>query len=196
MKAAVQWTPFDPSFLRWFKRKVNPQGFTYSVVNGNCAWAAHQFHRWFGPGQERYGFYLGPVSNPYWADQHMPLVRHAWLECEGLIYDPTRWCFLRSDHPMLAVSPVDSPDYDAGMNKIRLGMEQPMPEFKETDAVDCDHTGILSLMAGKVSNERLFWLANLAPSSKVFLSRQDWKSMFQWLIDNKHGAWIPIDNRP
>ena len=152
-------------------------------------------HQFLGEGRERYGFFDGEITNPYWLGKSSGFVRHGWLEVNGCIVDPTRWCFLRTHTPMLAICNLQSRDYDAGMNVVRQAMWRPLPEYNANKMVLCYCPAIMDLFEGQVCKERLFWLANLAVGDPVFGTEEIRVKMFTWLQDNGYQAWIPWDNR-
>jgi hypothetical protein len=190
------WKHFDLEWYRFFKKRTK-RAFVHSYVSGQCAYVADLYRQYLGRGQNQYGFYMGEITHPNW---NQPPVRHGWLRLKKSIVDPTRWCFMADETPLLAETDLDNPDYDVGMRRFKADLfgdwHANMPEYDENDAHECDQPDLVLLFGGKISLKRLFWIANQPPESKAFVDEAERGRVFRWLQSKKNlSGLVPIDNR-
>lgn len=193
---SLVWTEFDPKWFAFFKKRTG-RAFNFKNVCGQCAFVADLYRQYLGRGENQYGFYSGPVTNAYW---HSAVVqRHGWIRLKKSIVDPTRWCFMEEQTPMLAQTDLDDEHYDVGMRRFKSRLfadwHQNMPDYNGKPH-ECDQPDLVLLFEGQISIERLFWVANQIPGSKVFVDEAERTRIFKWLQAQKGlSGLIPIDNR-
>lgn len=199
VSSELVWVNFTVDWKAYWKKTTN-KPFVYKHVNSRCAYVAHVMRGLLESQgvegiRERYGFFDGAITNPYWLRRGIGFMRHGWLDIQGVIVDPTRWCFIGLYAHKLALCSSKSKDYDAGMNCARHGFFRPLPEFNAAKKVLCNNPHILDLFEGEVCRDRLAWLANIPPGDLLFESEDRRIAMFKWMQDNGQAALIPWDNR-
>jgi hypothetical protein len=153
-------------------------------------------------GVPRYGHWLGPVaSGSQFFSAHVTLgwSNHGWIELpDKRICDPTRWVFEDTD-PYVFLGEDTEGFYDINGNKFFAAQPRPIPKFKKSDKVieepkDKQLTLFIKnqLLKGtpKITLPQCFWLANRPPDELA----PHTKEIYQWLVDTKRKAWIPVEN--
>ena len=152
-------------------------------------------------GEPRYGHWLGPVAAGSRFDRGSPVTRHGWIaakkEGREIVIDPTRWVF-EDCSPYIFEGQDREGYYDAGGNRFREENVKPFPEFDpQYGAYQIPPVvrQAIRRLAGKqltvVNRIQLNWLANQSLNRLGASARP----VFDWLIRQKLGAFIPIDNR-
>lgn len=194
----VAWNPMDEGFHAFFLQETGAE-LNWANCVGHCSILAEAYRRYRTDLDldHRYGFFRGEVDHPWWGGK--PMHRHAWLEDkEGLIYDPSRWCFV-AEAPMMAIGKDGQGEYDFGMNdakwqvKVAMGQDR-LPPFNSGTAVETDFPEILELCEGQVCKERIFWIANLPPFHDLLGGHTH--KVFKWLADSDRWRMaLPMDSR-
>lgn len=148
-------------------------------------------------GELCYGFWHGRIS-PKSIFKRRPFTHHAWIERKDEIIDATRWVF-EHRKPYIFIG-KNQGEYDFGGNKLRMMMMSPCPPFspceKQFDLSRLSESAklvIWSMVAKSnvLSFGQMIWLAN-CPLQMLGDAVEE---IYQWMIDEKAGALIPIDNR-
>jgi len=167
---------------------------------GNCYGVAQAFlkHK-LVEGTLQYGHYFGPISPKSKPFGGRRFTHHAWILNDEEIIDPTRWVF-EAVKPYIYVGPI-SDDYDFGGNRLHKDHEKPPPPFNPEERVFNLRTMplvcktmvkvLLKSPSDKVSFGQTMWLGNLALDTLG----EETRTLYKWLVENKLGAVIPIDNR-
>jgi len=193
---SLVWKRFDVEWLAFFKKRTK-KAFLFKNVSGQCAYVANLYRQYLGAGENQYGFYSGPVTHSFWNNAEVQ--RHGWLRLKKCIVDPTRWCFMAEELPMLAQTSLDDEDYDVGMRRFRRLINPEwhnnMPVY-DGEAYACDQPDLVLLFEGQISIQRLFWIANQPPGASVFRDEAERIRIFKWFQRSKGlSALVPIDNR-
>lgn len=157
------------------------------------------------PGKALYGHWLGPVAEGTVFSKR-PIVRHGWvLMPDGRVCDPTRFVF-EGKKAYVYVGANDY--YDMGGNAFRRATMRPPPAWDAEDkqykctvptpawnflekALKLDEVYDNSAYkVGYVSQDQLFWLANL----DLDTLGPHAKPIFEWMVKIGREAAIPIDN--
>lgn len=178
---------------------------------GNCDTIAHaMLAAGLVPGGvSRYGHFLGkvhPRSIFYETWLLSGFSRHGWIECDGLVYDPTRWVFECSD-PYIYIGPKTA-EYDVGGNLLRGLLRGPFPKntrdhpqiklFSELDSTTGEW--LWTYVAEQkqrfdrntaLSIDQVCWFANLSPDELGPLAKPLYSALEKLGLD----AMIPIDNK-
>ena len=141
-----------------------------------------------------YGFWHGKSV----ITRGVPMHRHGWVECEGMILDPTRFAFEGEKAYLFVASKKDCPEYDEGMRQFRI--PRPFPKFdpksRQVEKFDWSPqcASLLQLITktkdvSKLSFDQMMWLAN-----HDFLEFGECiHEIYDALNERKLGALIPID---
>lgn len=170
---------------------------------GNCAYLAHHACNLVG-GHEIYGIYNGPIDpDGYWGDTGAvrSMARHGWVLLEdGRILDPTRWSFENAE-PYIYIGD-NNEEYDEGGNDFRASAYgiRPCPpaegnpitlELENFEADMIEH--LTQTPIAQVTRSQTFWLANLHYG--LLESQGATGPVYNALVRNHMGAFIPVDNR-
>jgi hypothetical protein len=163
-------------------------------------------------GVERYGHYYGRVSRRY-PRYGQPFQRHGWIEQpDGRVVDPTRWVFEKVKPYIYCGS---GKDYDAGGQRMRMGLMQPYPAGPRDESSDSPHlterqrevrrevfqlnvddtarAHLAELTGGQTSDfnlDQVFWIANLS----LHLLGKHAPAIYQALVEIDQRVAIPTDN--
>lgn len=164
--------------------------------HGACTLIAHHAWKLVG-GHEIYGKYQGRVDKDgYWGGRRTLPNNHGWvLLDDGRILDPTRWSF-ENVEPYIYIG--SGGDYDEGGNNMRAAFRQPCPSaengrpanMKEVVASAPLFEHLTDTPFDEMTCEQAVWVAN-APYEELDFAVA---SIYETLIANKMGAFIPIDN--
>ncbi len=165
--------------------------------HGKCTLIAHYAH-WFIGGHEIYGKYQGPIDEDgYWENRRALPNNHGWvLLDDGRILDPTRWSF-ENVEPYIYIGKNDD-DYDEGGNNMRAAFRQPCPSARDGRPANMKEVVASAPLFERLTNapfnemtiEQALWVANTPYDELDFAVA----SIYETLIANKMGAFIPIDN--
>lgn len=188
--------------------KLNPQkiaekiNFPLDSWPGNCFTVACQMlvHD-LVEGRPCYGHYYGNIAkDSMFARQE--LVHHGWIETkDGYIVDPTRWVF-ESKEPYIYKEKIKTAlEYDEGGQRFAKMMMPPIP-MHESDKIICEIKDekmaflISSMLKRKdVQNGVTMMECHWLGKQPLDMLGDNAKPLYQFMIDNKQSAWIPIDNR-
>ena len=141
-----------------------------------------------------YGMYLGKsVLAPG------RLHRHGWALVEGKIYDPTRFAFEGKKPYLFVADPADAPEYDEGMNKVRMLNRSPFPHDAKGKNLIFDWPNITLNFLRKHCDghdprafkpQQLMWLAN-TPLQQLGVHMH---IIYPAIIAKGLDVYIPIDN--
>ena len=164
------------------------------------------------PGVAVYGHFLGKVApESHFGDRsHHPFQQHGWVQMpDGRIWDPTRWSF-EGVEPYIYVG-ENKGEYDEGGNALRQATHKPPPPFNRHGKTYDLAPRILPADAwnrveellgnsydeaeveevGKVSDDQLFWLANLPYDA----FGKHAEAIYKAIEAVGMAGFIPIDNR-
>lgn len=153
----------------------------------------------------RRGHWFGPVhpESHFKQMSGFTIQQHSWLETDdGIIIDPTRWCFTNPNQPFIYVGESDY--YDTGSNMLRRAFRRPCPKFSpeelSANLIFTDNVAeytikeLISVASDGpvpyITKNQAFWLANLSPEEYMGYT----KEVYTALTDAGMRAAIPIDN--
>ena len=162
-----------------------------------------------------YGHYFGEISaDSIFASPNHVAPRHGWIRLpHGWVYDPTRWVFTASPPKPVLVAALAAtggglmPDYDLGGERFMqiYGRKAP-PTDEEIAKLDTfaqqpfnvrfprQLHGLLRCLFNRTSDLKIAHVHYLATRGPHFLGELA-KPTYQFLVDNKQAALIPIDFR-
>ena len=162
-----------------------------------------------------YGHYTGPIApTSLFADRRaLGFCQHGWIlmVADGSVVDPTRWVF-EDVEPYIYRGKADY--YDEGGNGIRASFAGPPPSFDDRDVSRATYRVTGKMLSGpawslmedllrllddvdrereidEVSQEQLFWLANVAYDTL----QPHTAEIYKMLEKLRLGPFIPVDNR-
>lgn len=157
-------------------------------------------------GKPRYGHYYGPVSDQsIFADKSV--ISHAWIvtgrsESGLMVVDPTRWVFTAPKRPRVYVGP-DTVEYDEGGQAMReltrqqTGPPSGQPSREEHELSDLSRRAraraqeICRTERPSLTTRQMHWLAN-ASLNRLGV---DAKEIYEFVIEEGHRSFIPIDHK-
>ena len=165
--------------------------------HGKCTSVSYAAQKLVG-GHNIYGHYLGYIdADGHWGDRRGFPNHHGWvLLDDGRVLDPTRWSF-ENVEPYIYIGNNEE-DYDEGGGRMRSELTKPCPSSDGKKAnLKCD-ASVIPLFEhltdtpfDEMSEGQVFWIANL-PYERLDFSVAD---IYETLINNEMGAFIPTDNR-
>ena len=167
--------------------------------HGQCSAIAHAAVDVLENGHYIYGDYVGHMDKDgYWAGRAaMGGTHHAWvLLGDGRVLDPTRWSF-ENVEPYIYIGSDE--DYDEGGNQMRAAFRRPCPSAEDGPLANLkDVFGSAPLFERmtktpfeEMTRDQACWVANMPYDELDFAVA----SIYETLIANKMGVYIPIDNR-
>lgn len=152
-------------------------------------------------GRPCYGHYYGHIAKgTLFYDR--PIVQHGWIETkDGYIIDPTRWVF-EGVEPYIHVGKLkSSKEYDEGGQLLLKMTMPPIPEHDSTKVIveikDEKMSFLISSMLKRKDVQKGLTMMECHWLGKQPLAAlgENAKDLYQFMIDNKQSAWIPIDNK-